>query len=80
MLDLIDIAKRVGPEFPARVVSCDLSDRKLLFTLAEWDDDMTYLMVDYNLYYKYVGTTSLVLVGATNSTGGYDLQLQRILP
>ena len=47
MLDLLDVVKRVGPRFPLDAMFLDPSD-------AEWDDDMTYLYVDYPLYKRWV--------------------------
>ena len=47
MLDLLDICKRVGPKFPLDAMFLDPHD-------PEWDDDMTYLYVDYPYYKKYM--------------------------
>jgi hypothetical protein len=47
MLDLLDVAKRIGPKFPLDALFLDPHD-------PEWDDDMTYLYVDYPYYKKYV--------------------------
>ena len=43
MLDLLDVVKRIGPKFPVNALFLDPHD-------PEWDDDMTYLYVDYPLY------------------------------
>lgn len=43
ILDLLDVAKRVGPKFPLDTLFLDPHD-------PEWDDDMTYLYVDYPTY------------------------------
>ena len=42
MLDLLDVAKRIGPTFPLKSMLLDLHE-------PEWEDDMTYLYVDYQL-------------------------------
>ena len=47
MLDLLDVAKRVGPKFPVDAMFLDPHD-------PEWDDDMTYLYVEYPYYKKYM--------------------------
>lgn len=47
MLDLVDVAKRIGPRFPLDALFLDPHD-------AEWDDDMTYLYVEYPYYKKYM--------------------------
>ena len=44
MLDLLDVSMRIGPKFPLDAMFLDPHD-------SEWDDDMTYLYVDYP-YYK----------------------------
>lgn len=58
MLDLLDVCKRVGPKFPLDAMFLDPHDRKLWIIVklvtAEWDDDMTYLYVDYPYYKKYM--------------------------
>ena len=46
MLDLLDVAKRIGPKFPLDVASLDWDD-------PEWDDDMTFLQVDYKKFQNY---------------------------
>ena len=46
MLDLLDVVKRIGPKFPLDAMFLDPHD-------PEWDDDMTYLYVDYPQYKKY---------------------------
>ena len=43
MLDLLDVVKRVGPKFPLQSMLLDPHD-------PEWDDDMTYLYVDYPMF------------------------------
>lgn len=47
MLDLLDIAKRIGPKFPLQTMLLDPHD-------PEWDDDMTYLYVDYPQYKQHM--------------------------
>ena len=47
MLDLMDVVKRIGPKFPLNAMLLDPHD-------PEWDDDMTYLYVDYNAYKQHV--------------------------
>lgn len=47
MLDLLDVARRIGPKFPLDALFLDPHD-------PEWDDDMTYLYVDYPYYKKYI--------------------------
>ena len=47
MLDLLDVARRIGPKFPLDAMFLDPHD-------PEWDDDMTYLYVDYPYYKKYI--------------------------
>jgi len=47
MLDLLDVARRVGPKFPLEAMFLDPHD-------PEWDDDMTYLYVEYPYYKKYM--------------------------
>ena len=46
MLDLLDVVKRIGPKFPTDAMFLDPND-------PEWDDDMTYLYVEYNEYKKF---------------------------
>ena len=46
MLDLLDVVKRIGPKFPLDAMFLDPHD-------PDWDDDMTYLYVDYPYYKKY---------------------------
>ena len=46
MLDLLDVVKRIGPKFPLEAMFLDPHD-------PEWDDDMTYLYVDYPYYKRY---------------------------
>ena len=52
MLDLLDVVKRIGPKFPLDAMFLDPHD-------SEWDDDMTYLYVDYPYYKKYMMFMSL---------------------
>lgn len=52
MLDLIDVAKRIGPKFPLDTMFLDPHD-------PEWDDDMTYLYVEYPYYKKYMMFASI---------------------
>ncbi len=47
MLDLLDVVKRVGPKPPLQAMLLDPHD-------PEWDDDMTYLYVDYNQFKNHV--------------------------
>ena len=47
MLDLLDVARRIGPKFPLDALFLDPHD-------PEWDDDMTYLYVDYPYYKRYM--------------------------
>ena len=47
MLDLLDVVKRIGPRFPLDAMFLDPHD-------SEWDDDMTYLYVEYPYYKKYM--------------------------
>ena len=47
MLDLLDVAKRIGPKFPLQTMLLDPHD-------PEWDDDMTYLYVDYPQYKQHM--------------------------
>ena len=46
MLDLLDVAKRIGPKFPLDAMFLDPHD-------PEWDDDMTYLYVDYPFFKSF---------------------------
>ena len=46
MLDLTDVVRRIGPKFPMAAMFLDPND-------PEWDDDMTYLYVDYNYFKSY---------------------------
>ena len=43
MLDLLDVCRRIGPKFPLDAMFLDPHD-------PEWDDDMTYLYVEYPMY------------------------------
>ena len=47
MLDLLDVAKRIGPKFPLQAMLLDPHD-------PEWDDDMTYLYVDYPSFKQHI--------------------------
>ena len=47
MLDLTDVIKRVGPRFPLPAMFLDPHD-------PEWDDDMTYLYVDWGTYKQVI--------------------------
>ena len=47
MLDLIDVAMKIGPKFPLDAMFLDPHD-------SEWDDDMTYLYVEYPFYKQYM--------------------------
>lgn len=51
MLDLLDVVKRIGPKFPLDAMFLDPHD-------PEWDDDMTYLYVDYPYYKKFLMFTA----------------------
>lgn len=53
MLDLLDVVKRVGPKFPLQALFLDPHD-------PEWDDDMTYLYVDYPLFKQHVMYLSIM--------------------
>ena len=52
MLDLTDVVKRIGPKFPLPAMFLDPHD-------PEWDDDMTYLYVEYGSYKVAVMTASI---------------------
>ena len=47
MLDLIDVATKIGPRFPLDAMFLDPHD-------SEWDDDMTYLYVEYPFYKEFM--------------------------
>ena len=47
MLDLLDVAKRIGPKFPLQAMMLDPHD-------PEWDDAMTYLYVDYPMFKRHL--------------------------
>ena len=47
MLDLLDVVKRIGPKFPMDAMMLDPTD-------PEWDDDMTYLYVEYPLFKRHM--------------------------
>ena len=47
MLDLLDVVKRIGPKFPINAMFLDPHD-------PEWDDDMTYLYVDYPTFKQHI--------------------------
>ena len=53
MLDLLDVVKRVGPKFPLQALFLDPHD-------PEWDDDMTYLYVDYPMYKQHLMLVSMM--------------------
>ena len=58
MLDLLDVVRRIGPKFPLEAMFLDPHD-------PEWDDDMTYLYVDYNSYKSqmmYLGFTGFIFL------------------
>ena len=52
MLDLLYVCKRIGPKFPLNAMFLDPHD-------PEWDDDMTYLYVDYPVYKNHLMTMSM---------------------
>ena len=52
MLDLLDVARHIGPKFPLEAMFLDPHD-------PEWDDDMTYLYVEYPYYKKYMMFASI---------------------
>ena len=76
MLDLLDVCKRIGPKFPLDAMFLDPHDRKsinvLTECLAEWDDDMTYLYVDYPYYKKYMIFASISAVTSLNQDNDYS--------
>ena len=47
MLDLLDVCRRVGPKFPLEAMFLDPTD-------PEWDDDMSYLYIEYPFYKNYL--------------------------
>ena len=53
MLDLFDVMKRIGPKSPVSAFFLDPTE-------AEWEDDMTYLGVEYPVYRSYLGYATLV--------------------
>jgi hypothetical protein len=53
MLDLLDVCKRIGPQFPLQSMLLDPHD-------PEWDDDMTYLYVDYGTFKTTTLTVSIL--------------------
>ncbi len=55
MLDLLDVIKRIGPKVPLDALLLDPHD-------PEWDDDMTYLYVEYSYYKKYLVFFTLMSV------------------
>ena len=55
MLDLLDVIKRIGPKFPNHAMFLDPFD-------PEWDDDMTYLYVDYHSYKRYTLFSSTMIL------------------
>ena len=56
MLDLTDVVRRIGPKFPLPAMFLDPFD-------PEWDDDMTYLFVDWGFYSTYIGGMFLFSLG-----------------
>ena len=56
ILDLLDVAKRIGPKFPLDALFLDPHD-------PEWDDDMTYLYVDYPLYKQHMMYMGIISFG-----------------
>jgi hypothetical protein len=52
MLDLTDVIKRIGPQFPYDALFIDPHD-------PEWDDDMTYLKMEWFSYYSWMGFSSI---------------------
>ena len=53
MLDLLDVARKIGPKAPWRSLFLDPYD-------SEWDDEMSYLYVDHALYKSWITYASLV--------------------
>ena len=53
MLDLTDVIKRIGPKFPLPAMFLDPND-------PEWDDDMTYLYVDWVTYKAGMQSSALM--------------------
>ena len=53
MLDLLDVVKRIGPKFPLQAMLLDPHD-------PEWDDDMTYLYVDYPMFKQHLMGLSIL--------------------
>ena len=53
MLDLLDVAKKIGPKAPWRTLILDPFD-------SEWDDDMTYLYVDHAFYRAWLTYASVM--------------------
>ena len=47
MLDLLDVCSKIGLRFPTDAMFLDPHD-------SEWDDDMTYLYVEYPFYKQYM--------------------------
>ena len=53
MLDLLDVVRRIGPKFPLQAMFLDPHD-------PEWDDDMTYLYVDYPMFKQHMMYMSVI--------------------
>ena len=53
MLDLMDVISRIGPKAPLDCFFLDPND-------PEWDDDMTYLYVEYPYYKRYMMFASVI--------------------
>ena len=53
MLDLLDVARKVGPKAPWKACFLDPHD-------PEWDDDMSYLYIDQALYRGWVNYATLI--------------------
>ena len=51
MLDLLDVCKRIGPKFPVNALFLDPDH-------PEWDDDMSYLYVEYPMYKQHIALMS----------------------
>jgi hypothetical protein len=60
-------------------------NHSIILSIAEWDDDMTYLYVDYPYYKKYLMFFTATAVPTLNNEMIYiivlvPLQLQYVLP
>ena len=55
MLDLTDVVRRIGPKFPLPAMFLDPYD-------PEWDDDMTYMYMDWVLYKCGMQSTAMMSV------------------